>query len=445
MVLKKISQDKKENNKIDYSLDIYHLTKSFNKKTLKKGGYTTLKSLLLNPFKREKISSGELIHVIEDLTIRIPKGKSVGIIGRNGAGKSTLLKLIAGIYKPTKGTIKVNGRIAALIELGAGFHPDFTGRENIYLGGAMHGLTRKEIDLVFDDIVEFSELEDFIDAPIRTYSSGMFMRLGFSLAIHTNPEILIVDEVLAVGDASFNAKCRDKLFEIRKQNKTLLLVSHDLNAVQEWCDEVIWIEKGEVRERGEPKRVIDAYTSFINDKDSQRIKEKIEEKKQQEERSEKKEDSEKNLDNQDENKNNQFSRWGSREVEIESVKLLNAEGKESYVYNTNDSFSIEVCYVAHEKIKAPIFGISINRSDGLVINGTNTDIENIEVLLKDKGKVVYKIKKLPLLPAKYFIDVAVHAKDGYSYDYQKNVLNFLVRINTNQVGIILPEHEWKFM
>ncbi len=435
-------KDDRQNTKIDYSLDIYNLTKNFSKKTLKKGGYTTLKSLLLNPFKHEQKSQKELICAIKDLTIRIPKGKSVGIIGRNGAGKSTLLKLISGIYKPTKGSIKVNGRIAALIELGAGFHPDFTGRENIYLGGAMHGLTRKEIDKVFNDIVEFSELEDFIDAPIRTYSSGMFMRLGFSLAIHTDPEILIVDEVLAVGDASFNAKCRDKLFEIRKEGKTLLLVSHDLNAVKEWCDEVIWIEKGEVKERGEPQRVINAYTSFINDKDSQRIKDKTEEKYQEQNQARNTQQEIEEITDEEKNKN---SRWGSREIEITEVKLLTSEDKESYVYNTNDYFNIEIQYTMNEKVKDPIFGISINRSDGLVINGTNTDIENIKISLKEKGKVIYTIKKLPLLPAKYFVDVAVHAKDGYSYDYQKNILSFLVRTDTKQAGIILPEHEWKFL
>src|SRR5690606_19617614 len=176
---------------------------------------------------------------------------------------STLLKLITGIYRPDSGEVRCSGRISALIELGAGFHPDFTGRENVFLGGMIQGLTRKQLEERFDEIVDFAELEPFIDEPVRTYSSGMFMRLGFSLAVHTDPDVLLIDEVLAVGDAAFVSKCKERISQLRREGKTLLLVSHDLGAVERWCDEAIWLESGRVQDRGDPRRVIDAYREFV--------------------------------------------------------------------------------------------------------------------------------------------------------------------------------------
>ena len=210
---------------VDYVVDIVGLSKSFQRKTRSKGSYTTLKSSLLNlfRFKQPSVTSEiPVTHAIKDLTMRIPRGSSIGLIGRNGSGKSTFLKLVTGIYKPTAGHVSVLGRVAALIGLGAGFHPDFTGRENLMLAGVMHGLSREQVLERLDDIVSFAELEDVIDDPVRTYSSGMFMRLGFSVAVHTDPDILLVDEVLAVGDAGFVAKCKDRIGELRKQGKTLI-------------------------------------------------------------------------------------------------------------------------------------------------------------------------------------------------------------------------------
>jgi lipopolysaccharide transport system ATP-binding protein len=235
-----------------YALDIVGVSKQFTR-TSRVSGYSTLKSAILSLFGRSRKELRRTQHVLSDITLRIPQGASVGIIGRNGSGKSTLLKIITGIYQPDIGSVAVNGRIAALIELGAGFHPDFTGRENVMLGGIMHGLTRAEVEERFDEIVDFAELADVIDEPVRTYSSGMFMRLGFSLAVHTDPRILLVDEVLAVGDAAFVAKCKEKLASLKRMGTTLLLVSHDLDAVERWCDEVLWLEGGVVRDRGEPR------------------------------------------------------------------------------------------------------------------------------------------------------------------------------------------------
>ena len=193
------------------------------------------------------------------MSFDVAAGRTFGIVGRNGSGKSTMLKLIAGIGKPTAGTVVVSGRVSALIELGAGFHPEISGRENVYINGMMLGLSKRDVASRFDEIVEFAELQDFIDAPVKTYSSGMYMRLGFAVAIHVDPDVLLVDEVLAVGDEAFTHKCLDKFAEFRRRGRTVLLVTHSLDLVSRFCDEALWLDSGVVRAQGDPRRVIDAY------------------------------------------------------------------------------------------------------------------------------------------------------------------------------------------
>ncbi len=420
-----------------YVIDIVNLCKSFQRGTALKGGYSTFKSLLLN-FGRSASSARVVTHAIADLTLRIRQGSSVGIIGRNGSGKSTLLKLITGIYKPTSGKITVSGRVAALIELGAGFHPDFTGRENLYLGGVMHGLTKKEIEERFDEIVDFAELRDVIDDPIRTYSSGMFMRLGFSLAVHTDPDLLLVDEVLAVGDAAFVAKCKERITRLRAGGKTLLLVSHDLDAVERWCDEVVWIDHGIVKDRGDPRRVIDHYRQFIEEKEEREIIDAETHSSSTEEHA---------VETAEELRDDsiQPQRWGSREIEISQVRLLNERGEEHALFHSEDSLTVEISYVFHEQISAPVFGIGIHRSDGLMIHGSNTALEDVAVpTLGQSGTVRYVIDRLGMLDGQFVLDVAVHRDDGYPYDYQKSAKTFAVRSPFKQVGVIVPAHSWNF-
>ena len=205
------------------------------------------------------------------MSFSVPKGCTYGVIGRNGSGKSTLLKCVAGITRPTEGDVKVDGRISALIELGAGFHPEISGRENIFINGIMLGLTKKEIQRRFDEIVEFAEMQDFIDAPVKTYSSGMYMRLGFAVAVHVDPEVLLVDEVLAVGDQGFTHKCLDKFAEFRRRNKSILLVTHSLDLVEKFCDEAHWLDKGETKGEGDPKRVVAAYVIDVEDSEENEL------------------------------------------------------------------------------------------------------------------------------------------------------------------------------
>jgi ABC-type polysaccharide/polyol phosphate transport system ATPase subunit len=225
--------------------------------------FATLKSALLTGTLLRDLRPEETFPAVRGVSFRVRRGTTYGIIGRNGSGKSTMLKLVAGITKPTEGTVRVDGRISALIELGAGFHPEISGRENVFINGIMLGLTKKEVARRFDEIVEFAELQDFIDAPVKTYSSGMYMRLGFAVAINVDPDVLLIDEVLAVGDEAFTHKCLDKFADFRRRGKTILLVTHSLNLVEKFCDEVLWLDAGRTRGEGDPRSVVSAYISEV--------------------------------------------------------------------------------------------------------------------------------------------------------------------------------------
>lgn len=447
-------RDGTSSSTLRYSLDIYKLSKHFRRQTIGKGSYTTLKSALLGLFSRKSTAPQNVTTAIDDLTIRIPTGASVGVIGRNGSGKSSLLKLITGIYKPDTGRISIRGRIAALIELGAGFHPDFTGRENVYLGGVMHGLTRAEIDERFDDIARFAELEHVIDDPVRTYSSGMFMRLGFSLAIHTDPDILLIDEVLAVGDAAFVAKCKERLTTMRKAGKTLVLVSHDLDAIERWCDEVVWLHRGKVMDRGHPRRVIDHYREFIERGEEEELREAV----AQQETIET-EDAPVDPDEKESGDESGLApetmppeapgnariqeRWGSREIEIVGVDLVDASGTSRLLYHPQDSLGVVVRYLVREQVDGIVFGIGIQRSDGLQVFGSNTDLARVTLpALRAQGELRFDISRLSLLDGHYTLDVAVHRTDGYPFDYRKAALTFAVRSPLRHVGVFEPIHTW---
>src|SRR3954465_7650940 len=225
--------------------------------------FATLKSALLQRSILNDLQPSETFPALKNVSFTVPKGCTFGVVGRNGSGKSTALKLVAGITKPTSGSVRVEGRISALIELGAGFHPEISGRENVFINGIMLGLTKREIQDRFDEIVDFAELREFIDAPVKTYSSGMYMRLGFAVAINVNPDVLLVDEVLAVGDEGFTHKCLDKFAEFKRSNKTILLVTHSLALIERFCAEALWLDGGRAMTHGDPKRVVGAYLTKV--------------------------------------------------------------------------------------------------------------------------------------------------------------------------------------
>ena len=449
------SSHKNHSASYDYVIDLVNVSKFFKRQTRSRSDYSTFKSLILKGLSLGSEVSPDSFYALRDLTLRIIPGACVGIIGKNGSGKSTLLKLISGIYRVDSGALQVNGRIAALIELGAGFHPDFTGRENLFLAGVMHGLSRSEVESRFDEIVAFAELENVIDDPVRTYSSGMFMRLGFSLAVHSDPDILIIDEVLAVGDASFVVKCNNKLAELRRNGKTLLFVSHDLEAVLRWCNEVVWLNRGEVADRGDPRRVIDHYRQFVERGEDELLQ--ADAAFRESHSAEVVVDEEGNVAEVEIESEAlelgaklEHRRWGSREVEIERVLIRNQLGESSLVYHPDEGAKIEIHFTLNqEQLPAEaqdkiVFGIGINRSDGAVILGTNTHLE--QVLLEDlpsKGVIMIDIDRLGMLSGEYSLDVAAHAEDGYPYDYHQNMLRFAVRDERSRIGIVLPKMSWR--
>src|SRR5687768_12428087 len=244
------------------AIEAVNVSKVYRKYARKKQ-FATLKSALLKGSLIRDLQPDETFPALRGVTFSVPKGCTYGIIGRNGSGKSTLLKCVAGITRPNEGTIRVDGRISALIELGAGFHPEISGRENVFINGIMLGLSKRDIQRRFDEIVDFAELKDFIDAPVKTYSSGMYMRLGFAVAIHVDPDVLLVDEVLAVGDEGFTHKCLDKFAEFKRRRKTILLVTHSLGLVERFCDEAVWLDGGRLKGMGDPKRIVGAYISDV--------------------------------------------------------------------------------------------------------------------------------------------------------------------------------------
>lgn len=401
------------------AVELSHVSKRF-KRTILKSNYVTLKDIFLR--KRRLPRGGRFIEVLDDISLSIPRGKTVGIIGKNGSGKSTLLKLIAGIYRPDSGHISVNGKLSSLIELGAGFHPEFTGRENVFINGILLGLTKHEIKERFDRIVQFAELEDFIDMPVRTYSSGMYMRLGFSVAVHVDPEILLVDEVLAVGDESFGHKCKEVIRQFKSAMKTIVMVTHDMSAVERWCDEAIWLNMGEIADRGEPRRIIDSYRKNV------------------------KEDEEKTFEASHQlATHSKGKRWGDRQIEITGVRLLSGNGEEQSIYNIGEPTVIEIAYRVHQRpSQAVVFGVGIFTADNICCYGTNTDIEKIPIhLLKGEGKVRFIINENPLIEGTYFLDVAVHAEDGYPFDYLQRHTAFAVRSSIKDVGVCRLPHEWE--
>jgi ABC-type polysaccharide/polyol phosphate transport system ATPase subunit len=417
--------------------------------------FATLKSALLSRSLVRNLRPDETFTALNNVTVSVPRGQTLGVIGRNGSGKSTMLKLVAGISKPTSGTVKVNGRISALIELGAGFHPEISGRENVFINGIMLGLTKREVMQRFDEIVEFAEMKEFIDAPVKNYSSGMYMRLGFAVAIHVDPEVLLVDEVLAVGDEGFTHKCLDKFAEFKRRGKTILLVTHSLGMVERFCDEALWLDSGRIRGSGDPKRIVGAYITDV---------ERQEEKELAAGDAKARESAAGAIVSPDEpasavlpdnpvetatGPSDMFraaeGRWGSREVEITDVSLVGADGQPAHVFQSGERVDLRIRMRAPLPIDDFVVGVGIFNAEGVCCYGTNTTIEELasERLCGD-AEAVFSIDALDLVEGTYKMDVAVHKLDGYPYDYHRLLYTFRVKSREKDVGIYRPRHSWSF-
>jgi len=405
--------------------------------------FATLKSALLSGRVLSDLRPDETFDALKGVSFDVVAGRTFGIVGRNGSGKSTMLKLIAGIGRPTEGTVAVKGRVSALIELGAGFHPEISGRENVYINGMMLGLTKREVAARFDEIVAFAELEDFIDAPVKTYSSGMYMRLGFAVAIHVDPDVLLVDEVLAVGDEAFTHKCLDKFAEFKRRGRTVLLVTHSLDLVTRFCDEALWLDGGVARLQGDPKRVVDAYLLDVAGVENQTLDEEAAERSLP--ASPAGPDGAAPHDLPSDMSTAVEGRWGSREVEISAVAFAGPNGQPAHVFHSGDPMDIRLQVRAREPVSDLVFGVGIFNADGVCCYGTNTDIEGAASgAMNGDGQVTFTIDRLDLVEGSYKIDVAAHRKNGAPYDYHRLLHTIRVVSGIREAGIFRPPHRWNF-
>jgi len=408
---------------------------------LHKNQFRTLKSAILTGSLLSDLTPDQTFTALEAVSFEVAKGTTFGVIGENGSGKSTLLKLLAGITKPTRGTLRVEGRVSALIELGAGFHPEISGRENVMINGIMLGLSRRQVEERFREIVEFAELQRFIDAPVKTYSSGMYARLGFAVAVHVDPEVLLIDEVLAVGDEAFTRKCLDKIGEFRRRGKTILIVTHSLGLVEKMCDEVLWLRRGTVEGRGDPKRVVDAYLTYVAGGE-----EKLLAQEHGQAPAEAAGPTPEGPPGADDTPHAyREGRWGSREVEIAGVRLLDARGRERHVYVPGEPLTIALSVSAPSPVEDFVFGVGMFAADGSSVYGTNTHIEDfVPRRLSGPVEVRFEITALHLVEGTYLLDVAAHKQDGTPYDYHRGLYSFRVKSHLKDVGVYRPEHRWSF-
>lgn len=348
---------------------------------------TTLKESILRGGRGKR--SANLIEALHDVSLTVRQGEIVGLIGDNGSGKSTLLKLIAGITQATSGTLTVNGTVSSLLEVGVGFHPEMTGRENVYLSGALLGIPNEELTRRMPEIIAFSELEEFIDSPVKHYSSGMFLRLGFAIGIHVQPDILLIDEILAVGDQRFQRKCKEHIRWLRDSGKTILLVSHDLSAIQTLCDRAVVLYKGKTIGEGRPYEMIGLYKQH----------QFMEARKRGEAHS------------PEIVKRNRF---GTFEIYFKDVRILDSSGVERYIFETGEPARFEFDWIAEQPIRYPIFGMSIMGDHGEFIYTVASDVTVGDVeILEGSGTAVFEIEALNLLEGSYSVSFGVtHREDG---------------------------------
>jgi lipopolysaccharide transport system ATP-binding protein len=367
---------------------------------------------------------------LRDVNFGIYAGEAVGIIGENGSGKSTTLKLISRILEPTSGSVSVRGKVSALLELGTGFHPDLTGRENIFLNGSLLGVPRKEMQQRYESIVDFAELHEFIDTPIKHYSSGMVMRLGFAVAISVNPDILLTDEVLAVGDEAFQRKCLDYIAGLRRRGVTIVFVSHALDAVRSLCRRVIWLDRGRIVADGPSGEVIDRYLAFENEKHAERMRntQPLEVQAQttpstlpgSAEDIARLEAGSGEVDTltpeeeaaQDMPADVPGSHWGTGEARITDVQFLGENGEPTTLFLTGRPLTIRIMYEAGRRIEDPVFGLALYTENGTHLNGPNTRFAGLQIpFVEGSGAVEYHIEELPLLSGRYDVSVAVTGPD----------------------------------
>ncbi len=437
-------------------IEVKNITKSF--KIYNDKG-RTLKERLIMPGRNKK----EIREVLKGIDFSVKKGEAIGLIGKNGCGKSTTLKLLTRIIYPDSGSIKINGRVSSLLELGAGFHPDMSGKENIYLNASIFGLSKKEIDGKVDDIISFSELEDFIEDPVRTYSSGMYMRLAFAVAINVKADILLIDEILAVGDISFQKKCFEKLKEIKREGTVIVIVSHSLDQIERICDRSIWIENGKIKEVGRPHKV---HEHYLNDMEEKRLEqfqsnyyEKISDNKVDEQDNGEENRIEVDLDKKSETDNHfinqmlQFKKnllnvkekeeTGNGKVYFSDLYITDENENENLSFKTGDCINVYMKYKVVPKHAKGSICLLIYRDDGVYCFGTNSFFENRTILDLEQFSVLkIQIKNISLLPGKYYFSIGINDEDAVTYDYIENAACIQIFSNKGDLGVARIDSEW---
>ncbi|MGG2198122.1 MULTISPECIES: ABC transporter ATP-binding protein [Paenibacillus] len=375
----------------------------------------------LNPFRKKYHKE---FYALDKVSFSINKGEIIGIIGKNGSGKSTILKIITGVLSPTSGSVQVNGNISALLELGAGFNTEYTGIENIYLNGMMLGYTREEMDQKIGKILEFADIGDFVYQPVKSYSSGMFARLAFSVAINVDPEILIVDEALAVGDLKFQLKCMDKFNEFRDQGKTILFVSHDINSIKRYCNRVIWINEGKLIAQGNTETICDRYTDYLKFGEVKQEREEM------------------------------FSSETASSTDlilqpdiigyIDSVKILSNQREELSEINFGANVTIQVDFFMNQDDLDLVIGVAIHTIDNIYVCGLNTLLDKVKVEYTKGGNTIYlNYKNINLLGGSYYFDVAIFESNAHiPIDYKAKVKEFFVSAPYVGEGLYIMPHEW---
>jgi ABC-type polysaccharide/polyol phosphate transport system ATPase subunit len=382
--------------------------------------HETLKGALFHRH-RTKGTSATREHVaLDGITVDVPPGEALALIGPNGSGKSTFLKLAGGILRPTSGTVAVDGRVTALIELGAGFHPEISGRENVLINGMLLGLSRREIEGRMAEIIRFAEIGDFIDQPVKTYSSGMYIRLGFAVAVAAEPDVLLIDEVLAVGDEAFTRRCLDRLAHMRQAGVTMILVSHDLELVSSFSDRALYLDRGTVVAEGPADSVVARYRSDAAGATESTFDDSPEIRTIQEDR-----------------------RWGNGDVEITAVDLLVGDTTQRLI-SSGTSCRLRVRYRVVRPVEDFVFGLAWHRADGTQVAGHNTELDGFKPLrLESDGEVSCVYDALELSPGEYLVDAAVHARDGLAYDYWRDALRVRITAAVEWPGVWAPRHTWE--
>ncbi|HMQ31296.1 MAG TPA: ABC transporter ATP-binding protein [Chloroflexaceae bacterium] len=369
---------------------------------------------------------GEEFWALRDVSFRVEQGQSLGLVGHNGAGKSTALKLITRILEPTGGSVRTRGRVAALLELGSGFHPELSGRENVFLYGSLMGLSRREMERRLPEIVAFADIGAFVNTEIKHYSSGMYTRLAFAVATAVDPDILITDEVLAVGDEAFQRKCMERIYGFRRAGKTIIFVSHALETVRALCDVAVWLDHGVARAQGPAGKVIDAYLADVNRQEQERLA------------------AERGAAL---GEGASAFRRGTREVEITRVELLGARGEARPVFQTGEPLTIRMHYVARGSVADPVFGVGIHHESGAWLTGPNTGFDGFAVpMVEGEGTVDYSIPSLPLNTGRYQVSVAVvDATQAHPYDVHDRLYPLVVHSPTGErYGLLAMPGEWNW-